>query len=182
MPAEQRARFLSNVAQDARRLKRLVDRLLEMARADVLDPTGGKTPAAPLIENLANRYKDAGLLVGFAGDRSAAARIAPEVLEMVFTNLFDNSRQNGADHVEIKVERAGAEISLLVADNGKGVSQANADKVFTPFFTTHRDQGGTGLGLGIVRSLLKAYGGDIELLAGDKGATFKLAIPAALNS
>jgi len=178
MPADQRARFLRNISQDTQRLKRLVDRLLEMARADVLNPAVGKALIAPMVEKLKNRYKDSGLMISCAEDRNAAAKIIPEVLEMVFTNLIDNSRQNGADRVEIVVETDGGNVSVLVADNGQGISQANADKIFTPFFTTHRDEGGTGLGLGIVRSLLKAYGGDIELTPADKGAAFTLTIPA----
>jgi signal transduction histidine kinase len=121
-------------------------------------------------------------MISCAEDRNAAAKIIPEVLEMVFTNLIDNSRQNGADRVEIVVETDGGNVSVLVADNGQGISHANADKIFTPFFTTHRDEGGTGLGLGIVRSLLKAYGGDIELTPADKGAAFTLTIPAMPSS
>ncbi len=179
MPADQRARFLSNISQDAQRLKRLVARLLEMARADVLDPAAGKTLLAPMVESLTSRYKDAGVLVSFDGDRNTAAKIVAEVLEMVFTNLIDNSRQNGADHVEIAVESAGGHVFVLVADNGKGISLANAEKIFTPFFTTHRDEGGTGLGLGIVRSLLKAYGGDVSLETSSTGATFRVTVPSA---
>jgi signal transduction histidine kinase len=182
MAPEQRARFLRNISQDTRRLKRLVDRLLEMARADVLDRAAGITAVAPMILALKHRYQEGGLQLSFDGEECVAANIAAEVLEMVLTNLIDNSRQNGADRVNIAVVRVGAVISMRVADNGRGVSPANADKIFTPFFTTHRDEGGTGLGLGIVRSLLKTYGGDIELAASDKGAVFTLTISAASMS
>ena len=63
MPAERRSRFLDNIAQDADRLKRLVDRLLEMARADVTQPTGGKAEMVPIIAKLHERYKDQGLII-----------------------------------------------------------------------------------------------------------------------
>ncbi len=179
MPAEQRARFLHNISLDAERLKRLVDRLLEMARADVLDPAAGRTLLAPLIEGLKSRYQDSGLLISFADDRNIAVKIVSEVLEMVFTNLIDNSRQNGAKRVDIRVEGVGRNISIRVTDNGHGISQANADQIFTPFFTTHRDEGGTGLGLGIVRSLLKAYGGDVSLEPSSGGAAFRISVPQA---
>jgi signal transduction histidine kinase len=116
--------------------------------------------------------------VSFAVEEDISTFIAPEILETVFTNLLDNSRQNGADRVDIKAGRSNGHLSVTVVDNGQGISPANVDKIFTPFFTTHRDQGGTGLGLGIVRSLLKAYGGDISLDAGANGATFRVTIPA----
>jgi signal transduction histidine kinase len=182
MPVEQRARFLQNISLDAARLKRLVDRLLEMARADVLDPAAGKTALAPTIEGLRDRYRDLGLSISCSGEPRCTAKIVPEVLEMVLSNLLDNSRQNGANRVDIAVEKSAGVIAARVADNGQGISPANAEKIFTPFFTTHRDEGGTGLGLGIVRSLLKAYGGDIELAEVHHGAAFILKIPATSES
>ena len=179
MPAERRGRFLDNIAQDADRLKRLVDRLLEMARADVIEPTGGKAEMVPIIAKLRERYKDQGLIISYAGANDTAAAIPPEIVETVITNMLDNSRQNGANRVDIMVARSNGDISATVADNGQGISPANVEKIFTPFFTTHRDEGGTGLGLGIVRSLLKAYNGDITLEPSSSGATFRLTIPEA---
>ena len=179
MSAEQRDRFLSNIAQDTARLKRLVDRLLEMARADVLRASPGSAPLAPLLKELSQRYKEIGLEISLnANEQSAKAHIAPEVLETVLTNLLDNSRQNGAVHVEISLVRADDLWTVTVADDGHGISPANADKIFTPFFTTHRESGGTGLGLGIVKTLLKAYSGDIVLAQGERGAVFVVSLPA----
>ena len=179
MPAEKRASFLRNIGQDADRLKKLVDRLLEMARADVLKPAAGETELAPLVGTLGERYKDHGLSLLFAGEKNARAKLPAEILAAVLSNLFDNSRQNGADCVEVTAQSAGGNLSLKIADNGAGISPANAEKIFTPFFTTHRDQGGTGLGLGIVRSLLNAYGGDVALETSPKGAAFRVTVPRA---
>jgi signal transduction histidine kinase len=119
------------------------------------------------------------LVVAFSGDDNGAAKIVPEVLEMVLVNLLDNSRQSGADRVEVAVDQAGGAISIRITDNGQGISPANAEKIFTPFFTTHREEGGTGLGLGIVRSLLKAYSGDISVEPSSAGATFRVTLPRA---
>jgi signal transduction histidine kinase len=177
MPVEKRARFLRNIAQDADRLKRLTDRLLEMARADVIEPTDRKAEVKPIIAKLQDRYD--GLVISFAAHDNIAAVIAPEILETVLANLFDNSRQSGAGRVDVTAARLDGYLSLMVADDGEGISPANAEKIFTPFFTTHREQGGTGLGLGIVRSLLKAYGGDISLEPSSKGAAFRVTIPEA---
>ena len=68
---------------------------------------------------------------------------------------------------------------LIIADNGAGISPANADIYSTSFFTTRRNEGGTGLGLGIVRSLLKAYDGEISLEPSASGATFRVTVPEA---
>lgn len=180
MSAEKRERFLRNVGQDTERLKRLVDRLLEMARADVLDPAAGECEVTALLEQLRERYKDHGLSLSLAGETAVRAKVPGEILETVLSNLCDNSRQNGASQVYVAFQQTDRSLSICVADNGAGISAANAEKIFTPFFTTHREEGGTGLGLGIIRALLKAYGGDIELSPAEKGAAFTLRIPAAL--
>jgi signal transduction histidine kinase len=51
--------------------------------------------------------------------------------------------------------------------------------VFEPFFTTRREAGGTGMGLQIVRSMLAAHGGAIQLLPSDAGAVFEIRVPLA---
>jgi signal transduction histidine kinase len=132
-----------------------------------------------VIEKLSQRYQDHGLSVHLTGADNLAVKIAPEVLETVLTNLFDNSRQNGANRVDLKARAEDGKIEFMIADNGNGISAANTANIFTPFFTTHRDDGGTGLGLGIVQALLKAYGGDIVLRSGENGAAFHLTLSAA---
>jgi signal transduction histidine kinase len=181
MSDEERGRFLRNIGQDTERLKRLVDRLLEMARADVLEPSAGECEVTPLLEQLRGRYKGHGMSMTVAGDTNTRARLPREILETILTNLIDNSRQNGANQVDVTIHQAEGTLRIRIADNGTGISPANAANIFMPFFTTHREEGGTGLGLGIVRALLKAYGGDIELALIDKGAAFNVTVPAAAN-
>ena len=180
MSAEERGRFLRNIGQDTERLKRLVERLLEMARADVLEPSVGECALSLPMNALSERYKDDRISIVVAGDTEARARVPREILETILTNLIDNSRQNGADQVHITIDQVEGTLRIRIADNGAGISPANAANIFTPFFTTHREEGGTGLGLGIVRALLKAYGGDIELSHADKGAAFTVTIPGAV--
>jgi signal transduction histidine kinase len=69
---------------------------------------------------------------------------------------------------------------LLARDNGQGILPANRDKIFTPFFTTSRNNGGTGLGLEICRSILRAHGARIDLHdpQPETGAVFRLEFPA----
>jgi len=182
MTEQERGRFLRNIRHDTERLKRLVDRLLEMARADVLEPAAGECAIAPLVEQLSERYNGHdGLSLSLTGDADVTARVPREILETVLSNLCDNSRQNGANQVDVTIHQAEGTLRIRIADNGTGISPANAANIFTPFFTTHREEGGTGLGLGIVRALLKAYSGDIELALIDKGAAFNVTVPAAAN-
>ncbi|MBV1928542.1 MAG: hypothetical protein KUG81_03415 [Gammaproteobacteria bacterium] len=65
-------------------------------------------------------------------------------------------------------------ISLKISDNGRGISNVNRDKIFTPFFTTRRQDSGTGLGLGIIQSLFQAHDGDIKIVDSNAGACFEV--------
>ena len=58
-----------------------------------------------------------------------------------------------------------------------GISPGNRDRIFTPFFTTTREQGGTGMGLTITANLLAAHGAGIALMPSDHGAAFALTFP-----
>ena len=71
---------------------------------------------------------------------------------------------------------------ITFCDNGSGIDRAHRARVFKPLFTTRRGTGGTGLGLGIVRSILETYRGSIALGAGDTGATFIVRLPLAVDA
>ena len=70
-------------------------------------------------------------------------------------------------------------VRLTVSDDGAGVPPGDRDRLFEPFFTSRRAEGGSGLGLPIARSLLEACGGTLELVDGVGGATFALTLSAA---
>ena len=77
-----------------------------------------------------------------------------------------------------RAERSGDAIALTVANDGDPIAANNRDKIFLPFFTTRRETGGTGMGLEIVRSTLRAYGGSIALLPAERGVAFRITLPA----
>jgi signal transduction histidine kinase len=79
--------------------------------------------------------------------------------------------------VVLSLRREGARAVLRVANDGPGVSQANAERIFAPFFTTARKTGGTGLGLSIVQSLAAAHGGTLALEPSAAGASFRMELP-----
>jgi len=186
MTAAERERFLGHLDQDAARLDRLVRRLLELARADVMQATPtDRAEVAAVVRRLAARYQDAGFKVAVVEPLpSVSVAMAEDVLESILSNLLDNARQHGGDAVTVAVTcplpAAGADAVLLieVSDNGPGISAANAARVFEPFFTTARARGGTGLGLAVVKSLLTAHHGTIELGESSAGTRLRICLPA----
>lgn len=179
MPPERRQRFLDNLLSDTQRLKNLVSRLLELARADALEPSKQTSQLPELLRAMTNRYHERGLALEVLDLPALPLAIAPDALESVLGNLFDNSLHHGASVVRLTA-RVGAErLWLSLQDNGQGISPANRERIFTPFFTTRRNEGGTGLGLEIVASLLKAYNASISLGSAESGAEFILELALA---
>jgi signal transduction histidine kinase len=179
MSADERRRFLDNIAADSQRLSRLVTRLLDLARADLANPEAGvAAEIGPPLRKAADAIagEDFAIHVALGPDIGEAAVPAP-TLETVVTVLLQNSRQAGATRAEVTARRAPDGVVIEVADNGPGVAQGDRDRVFEPFFTSRRAEGGTGLGLPIARSLLAASGGRLELAESTHGACFEIRLP-----
>ena len=111
----------------------------------------------------------------------------PGVLSQVVSNLIINSLIHGFDGIEEGVISIDAGIDndsiiMVYSDNGKGISEENLSKIFTPFFTTKKERGGTGIGLSIVRNLIEGtLKGKISCeSAQGKGTMFKISFSAKL--
>ena len=174
MEYEKKNKFLSNIIADSERLKRLVNRLLELAKADNVEMSNETCDAIEILEQLKGRYHDLGLNLTYSLNAPLRIKIAADHLETIFVNLLDNALQHGADEVQVLTEEDTDKISVIMSDNGMGISQGNKDKIFDTFFTTKREDGGTGLGLGIVQSLIKTHNGSIDVLDCTDGAQFKI--------
>ncbi len=113
----------------------------------------------------------------------------PLALESIFGNLITNAinyTQEGGN-IEVRVEPAGINLQVKVIDNGFGIEAKHLDNVFKRFYRVKNDQTrfitGTGLGLPIVKQLLEASGGmiDVESSPG-VGSTFTVLIPTESNT
>jgi signal transduction histidine kinase len=180
MSEEERRRFLGNAAVDAERLALLVTRLLELARADMTPAGAEASDLAMLLRRLADAYSGPTFAVLLELPPSPPPVGAPAgTIETVIGGLIDNSRRAGATRCTIAVTLSAERCRVEVADDGPGIAPADRDRLFEPFFTTRRADGGTGLGLPIARSLLDACNGTIRLEAGHEGARFALDLPLA---
>ena len=103
-------------------------------------------------------------------------------LLQVFVNLVTNAAQamNGQGRLTLTVKGEGTEVMISVQDNGPGISPADLPKIFTPFFTTKEQGVGTGLGLAIVDTIVRKYGGRVDVESGKgTGARFTVRLPVA---
>ncbi|AZO04171.1 MULTISPECIES: ATP-binding protein [unclassified Mesorhizobium] len=174
MDEAERKRFSNNIVTDAGRLNLLVRRLLDLARAENLEPSGESTT---LHAALASLPVDTRLEPRLEGGGDIRLGISAENLGIVLANLIDNSARHGARQVAIHASAHGERASIQLGDDGDGISAANRAKIFEPFFTTRRETGGTGVGLGIVLALLKAHDGTIRLVDSERGTRFEISLP-----
>ncbi len=132
----------------------------------VLRAKAGQKSAAVAIE------LEAGLprVHGFAGE-----------LNQIWGNLIDNALDAVPDggRVEVEAKRDGERVVVSVIDNGPGIPAAIRESIFDPFFTTKPMGQGTGLGLDIVRRLVRHNGGTIEVDSQPGRTEFRVRLPIA---
>jgi len=172
-PADRR-RFAEHIVADSDRLAALLDRLRTLARAEVpLGATGVTLRRA--VELLRPRFP--ALVATADGELDVPLALSEEAASIVLAQLADNAVQHGAGRLTLTAAAGTSTVQLLVADDGAGISAGNRDRVFEPFFTTRREQGGTGMGLEIVRTMLQAHGGTISLRPAATGTVFEITVP-----
>ena len=177
MGDEERSRFLANAHADADRLSMLVQRLLDLARADMADPISpNPIDARAVLDRIAKEEMSGTFAVQISGQAEIA--MSEDALTTIAQALIDNSRKAGASRVELHLRMEGNLAILRVSDDGPGIPPADAARIFEPFFTSRRETGGTGLGLPIVQSLINASGGSIASVKSAQGACFEVRVPS----
>ncbi|QFT81837.1 Sensor protein CreC [Roseovarius sp. THAF27] len=162
MAQEDRAKLTETIRTSALKLQVLLDALRRLASAR--DPMGrGPTRLSQAIDVL-----DTSLSVELRHDREVP--LDRHALQAILTHLAQNAAAHGARRLTV----AGTASGFTVQDDGPGIAMGNRTRIFEPFFTTRRTQGGTGMGLAIVQTMLRAAKGDIALAPQQKGACFEI--------
>ncbi|WP_457090184.1 HAMP domain-containing sensor histidine kinase [Microvirga sp. P5_D2] len=174
MTDPERLRFLDNIISDTTRLTLMLHRLRELARADNPQMSGTALLSATIVD-LKSAYPSLNIQVCEPHDCRIA--ISAENLFIVLSHLADNSVRHHAKSLHISALTSDHEVVVTICDDGEGISGANRDRIFDAFFTTRREAGGTGMGLGIVQAMLRAHGGSIQLLSPESGAGFEIRMP-----
>jgi signal transduction histidine kinase len=168
---------------DVERLSRLVDDLLVLARIE-----DGGHHARPESVDLGQIADDvvartvSDVALRRSGDDEVAVLGDVDALTRVVSNLVDNAARHARTGVTIDVRRQpGDGVRLTVADDGPGIPAEDRTRVFERFTrldgARSRDAGGSGLGLSIVRELVRAYGGDVRLEDNGPGLRAVVTLP-----
>jgi signal transduction histidine kinase len=137
-----------------------------------------------VVVSLTHEYKKSKHTFNIACDQDLNVRSYPGIFAQILTNLIMNSIIHAFDgmengQIDISAHLEDGRLILRYSDNGCGISSENLPKIFTPFFTTRKGLGGSGLGLNIIHNLIaKKLNGSISVESEvGKGTTFIITIP-----
>ncbi|HET7422672.1 MAG TPA: HAMP domain-containing sensor histidine kinase [Gemmatimonadales bacterium] len=190
---DERRQALGVIVQEARRLAHLVENVLQYSRAErrgtLVHPE--RRPLAPLVREIVERFAP---LAGASSvrlrtelDETVLAPVDADALTQILLNLLDNAFRHGGDGGAV-VLRLGLHDTLArleVEDAGPGVPSAMREQIWAPFVRIDRRASapGSGLGLAVVRELVRAHGGECRVeqpVTG--GARFVVELPGAARA
>jgi signal transduction histidine kinase/HAMP domain-containing protein len=184
-------RFLGTILNNARRMQRLVDDLLDLSRVEA----GRWHPSLSEVDVASAAGESWAALAGKAEGRDVTLTLDlepgaefieadPEAVRQVLTNLMDNSLRYTPSGREISclTRRAEGGVAVSIRDSGPGISREHLPRIFERFYradpSRSRDEGGTGLGLAIVKHLVEAHGGRVSVRSGlGQGTTVTCLFP-----
>jgi len=184
--------YFALLAKENERLSRMIDNFLTFSRMErnkrafECDQLRPEQLVAEAVHLMAERFEgpDCDLAVHVEGNLPAIVGDRDALITVLLNLLSNACKYSGAiKHVTIRARADAAEVCLEVTDNGVGLSRREARKVFDRFYQVDqhvsRSVGGCGLGLSIVKFIVDAHGGTVDVASRPgKGSTFTVRLPA----
>jgi len=183
LPPPKRGEFIGRMGEDLDRLERTVSQVLAAARADETVPSRAVREVVEIrgllrdhIDELRERHQLAGESVRLDDDAPMRVRGDAAELGLVFRNLLENAVKYSDDPVQIRVgieQVPDGRVRVEISDQGIGIPRRELRRIFRRFYRAGRDVqrqvSGLGLGLFVVRALLRKHGGRIVALSEGAG-------------
>ncbi len=172
----ERAELLQLVASQASEMSNIVDDLLVAARAEVGTVSVELQPV-DLVDELRSTIDGLGVAVAVPDVTPPPVLADPHRVRQILRNLLTNAQRYGGPHCRVVVGSAGSTVWLEVRDDGVGIPDDEAERIFEPYVTAGGKES-VGLGLAVARQLATLMGG---VLAHERSAAetvFRLQLPA----
>lgn len=157
------------IAEQGERITGIVERLLGYTRRhpERPVPTDVGEAVRSIVDLLANEAERRGVALHGEVAPSVPLVLAPpgttqQIVLNLAMNALDATPRGGEVHIDVREATRDA-VEIVVSDTGRGIPESERERVFDAFFTTRAQDGGTGLGLAVVRALVNDLGGRIEL-------------------
>ena len=189
--SEQRARFLSNIQSETRRIQELVDRMLSLTELEARRALASRNPVAlgavarTIAEQLEPVLMKRRLVVDVKIPEDITVPGDTLLLQIAVSNLLQNAIDfSPADgRISATCTRSGNDVELRIDDEGPGIPEFAQSRVFEKFFSLERPDTGrksTGLGLNFVSEVASLHGGSVEVSnLPEGGLSARLTLPAA---
>jgi two-component system, OmpR family, sensor histidine kinase KdpD len=182
-----RREHLETIKQEAERLDRVVDNLLDLARlrAGALVATKSQSPIDEVMESVLNRLRP------YLDGRDVELRVGDEVpevsmdvvqIDQVLSNLIENAMKFTPSGSPISLIAVGSKecVRVTVSDRGPGIPQSDRVRILEPFERGDTSSSGTGLGLAICNAIVIAHGGRMWISENPQGgAAFTFELPCS---
>lgn len=175
------------IARNIQELDQLVDEILLASRLDASEADLGTMEPVDMLGLMAEECNAVGVALDAPVD-SAGLMVhgVAKLLRRAVRNLLENALRHGASVVNASVRRDGTGVALTVTDNGPGVPTHLRERIFEPFYrlpgASERD-GGAGLGLALVKSIVLRHGGAVVCREPSRpGACFEVRLPLPSGS
>jgi signal transduction histidine kinase len=177
--------LIDEVLIDVDRLDRLVNDLLALARLDETGTGTGSVRHEPvdlgkLVAGIVENYDHARVPVVVEPAEGIVVPGSRDALHRVVVNLVDNAVRYARTEVRVAVAAGRNRARLTVTDDGPGLPDSERERVFDRFYRSEssrsRDSGGTGLGLPIVRDLVRTHNGTVRLVPRPDGGSGLVAL------
>jgi signal transduction histidine kinase len=178
-----RVRFV----RDLQMMSGMVDSALGLLRERSVLSRMMATDLPSLLQTICDDFSDMGRQIEYIGPLHECVTCDPDQIARAVTNLVGNALKFGTSAV-VRLQRSGPDmVEIEVEDDGPGISDADKERVFEPFYRTDAarrsgESAGFGLGLSIARTIAEGHGGRITLSdASPAGTIARLTLPGSLQ-
>jgi signal transduction histidine kinase len=178
LPDETRQALTQVGFQQAERMRRLIEQLLDLSQIDARRVPIERRPVVLnlTLSEIVSAAVPQGPDVALDVAPNLAAIVDPLVLDRVVSNLLINAVRYGSPPITVSAESRDRHLRIAVQDSGAGIPEDLQPHLFERF-ARGEDAPGSGLGLTIARAYARAHGGDLVYVPGDDGARFELLLP-----
>jgi signal transduction histidine kinase len=183
------------IREESERLTALINNILDFSRIDAgrKEYEFQETNLGELVHSTLDSYRFQIQQNGFGFEENISPDIPPvnvdrEAIARSLLNLVNNALKYSKDqkHIAVKLYRVNGSVKLEVQDRGIGIAANEQEKIFEKFYRCGdplvHDVKGSGLGLSLVRHIVRAHGGDVLVESvPDKGSKFTIALPLVLT-
>jgi signal transduction histidine kinase len=184
------------IREESERLTALINNILDFSRIDAgrKEYEFQQTNLGELVHSTLDSYRFQIQQNGFGFEENISPDIPPvnvdrEAIARSLLNLVNNALKYSKDqkHIAVKLYRSNGSVKLEVQDRGIGIAPNEQEKIFEKFYRCGdplvHDVKGSGLGLSLVRHIVRAHGGDVLVESvPDKGSKFTIALPLVLTT